>query len=289
MREDAFRLDVGLRIRMSVAVLLSAVLLVAGLAFAVWVVSEGGWAIVAMFLLIAAAGLHKPGRIRGANARPELRQRAEHAVSRLSLVADLTEPETVVKRNEAPLSWTTAVPFRRPRVHFTTGLLERLKDRELEAVAAHELSHLGNRDAVIMTVLAAPGLLVLRGFRETWHEEDSGLRVKAGLVMFGCIYVPPALVFAGLARMVSRHREIAADRGAALLTGSPAALASALRKLSDGLHAIPDRDLRAAAAADVLNVVPARPAHGIARLWATHPPLEDRIERLERLEARLQA
>ena len=77
-------------------------------------------------------------------------------------MADLAEPETVVLRNEAPLSWTSAFPGRRPRVHFTTGLLERLRNRELEAVAGHELSHIGNRDAVIMTILATPGLLVLR-------------------------------------------------------------------------------------------------------------------------------
>ena len=88
-------------------------------------------------------------------------------------------------------------------------------------------------------------------------------------------------------RTVSRHRELGADRGAALITGSPAAMAAALARLSDGLHAIPGRDLRVAE--DVLHVVPAEPASGIARLWATHPPLEDRLWRLERLEARLQA
>ena len=86
MREDAFRLDLGLRIRMSVALLLSAVLLVAGLAFAVWVVLyvERGWAFVFLFFMAALAGVRKPGRHRGANARPEVRRRAEHAVSRVS-------------------------------------------------------------------------------------------------------------------------------------------------------------------------------------------------------------
>jgi Zn-dependent protease with chaperone function len=150
-----------------------------------------------------------------------------------------------------------------------------------------------------------------RGSREVFRP-DLGLRVRVWialglnaalvaavlwvavrllLVPHGWVVVmgPPALASAGLCRIVSRHRELAADRGAALLTGSPAALASALRRLSDGLHAIRDKDLRVVAASDVLHVVPARPAHGIARLWATHPLLDDRIRRLERLEARLQA
>jgi heat shock protein HtpX len=113
--------------------------------------------------------------------------------------------------------------------------------------------------------------------------------IALSVAVLSTLLAVPALLSVGVARIVSRHRELTADQGAALLTGSPAALASALTRLSDGLHAIPDKDLRVAAVSDVLHVVPAKPAHGISRLWATHPPLEDRIRRLERLEARLQA
>jgi len=140
-----------------------------------------------------------------------------------------------------------------------------------------------------MTVLAAPGISVLRVLSRVWHDPAAPFRAKPGLVMFTCILGPPALVSAALARIVSRHRELAADRGAALLTGSPAAMTSALVKLSGGLGGCPKRDLRVAAARDLLHVVPARPAHGIRRLWATHPPLKTRLRQLERLESRLQS
>ncbi len=204
-------------------------------------------------------------------------------------MADLEVPETVIVSDKVPLSWTTALPGRRPHVHVTTGLIRRLGDTELEAVIAHELSHIGNRDAVLMTVLAAPRVLVLRGLRASWNNGDLGLRAKLGVIILAGWFGPLALLSMGLCRIVSRHRELAADRGAALLTGSPAALAAALMRLSENLRAIRGRDLRVAASSDVLHVLPVRPAHGVARLWATHPPLTTRVRELERLERRVQA
>ena len=289
-----FAAGLGLRVRMGVALFLNGVLVAVLVLAAAVVTIKGAWAVVVMFALIALAGA-----VGGRGERTRLRRMNEHearvgeqverVLTRLSMSADMPPPASELIADGAPLSWTTALPFGKPRVHVTTGMASLLPDAELEAVLAHELSHIGNRDAAVMTVLAAPGVFVLRGLRAAWNQPDSGLREKAGLVMFACLYAPPAVISAGLSRIVSRHRELAADRGAALMTGSPAALASALARLSDGLHAIPEKDLRVAAAGDVLHVVPARPAKGITRLWATHPPLEDRIEQLERLETRLQA
>jgi heat shock protein HtpX len=278
---------------MWIALALNGVLLVALTGVAAWLFTvEDGWQIVVLFAGLALAGAVAAPTRRGRRPRQETMRQADELrrrVARLCLVADLPEPAVELVLDDAPLSWTTALPGRRPHLHLTTGMALLLSDAELDAVLAHELSHIGNRDATLMTVLAAPGLFVLRGLRAAWRQPNVGLRAKAGLIMFACIVGPPALVSAGLCRIVSRHRELAADQGAALLTGSPAALASALGRLSDGLHAIPDRDLRVVAAGDVLHIVPAKPAHGIARLWATHPPLQQRIDRLQRLEARLQA
>jgi heat shock protein HtpX len=277
---------------MWIALALNGILLAALLVVAGWLLTvEDGWSFVVLFLGLALAGAFAAPRHRRTRHRQrgEEEDRIRRQIARLCLVADMPKPAIELVLDDAPLSWTTALPRRTPRVRVTTGMALLLSDGELEAVLAHELSHIGNRDAVLMTVLAAPGLFVLRGFRAAWHDANAGLRGKAGLIMFFAFMGPPALASAGLCRMVSRHRELAADRGAALLTGSPAALASALRRLSDGLHGIPDKDLRVIAASDVLHVVPAKPEKGIARLWATHPPLEDRIRRLERLEARLQA
>ena len=278
----------GLRVRMAVALLLNGLLLLALVALAGYLLTvPDGWSLVLFFVFIAFTGAfaERKTRRRRDTRRTERARHIERAVSRLCVAADLPVPATEIIRDGRPLSWTTALPGRPPVVHVTTGMARLLPDAELEAVLAHELSHIGNRDAMLMTVLAAPGVFVLRGLRAGLRDPNAGLRAKAGLVMFACMFAPPALLSAWLSRFVSRHRELAADRGAALLTGSPAALA----RLSDGLHAIPDRDLRVAAASDVLHVVPARPARGIARLWATHPRLEARVHELERLERRLQS
>lgn len=294
-RRGLFEPDLGLRVRMWLALALNGLLLVALLALAVWLLTvENGWSILVFVVFFALFGAtaslgRRRSRPSDPQVEPEAAERAVRAVSRLSLVADLPVPEAVVVPDEAPLSWTTALPGRKPRVHVTTGLLALLSDSEVEAVIAHELSHLGNRDAVVMTVLAAPGVFVLRGLLRAWDDPDFGGLARVGVIMMFGMVATPALASAILCRVVSRHRELAADHGAALLTGSPTALAAALQRLSAGLHAIPDKDLRMAMASDVLHVVPTSPESSVPRFWATHPPLEDRIRRLERIEARLQA
>jgi heat shock protein HtpX len=277
---------------MWVALALNAVFLVALVAGLAWLFVSVFWGPLAVITFV---GLALTGASVGARRWHKYllpRERAAHVervVDRLCLVGDLDKPIVVMIEDDVPLSWTTALPGKRPRLHVTTGMVELLGDAELDAVIAHELSHIGDRDAVLMTVLAAPGVYVLSALRAAWRHPIAE-HWQVGLLILGVTVVAwPAFVSAGLSRIVSRYRELAADQGAALLTGSPAALASALARLSDGLHAIPEKDLRVAAAGDVLHVVPAKPARGIARLWATHPPLAARIEQLERLEARLQA
>jgi heat shock protein HtpX len=282
-----FSAGLGLRVRMAVALAVNAALLCGLLALAYWLMFvDDGWSIVVlavMFALIGALRVGKDGR--RSTGRVDI-ERAERAVGRLCVVADMPAPDVRGVRDGPPNSWTTALPNRHPRIHVTRALLRRLDDRELEAVLAHELSHIANRDAVLMTVLAAPGVYVLRGLRVSW--QDAPFRAKPGLLMFGALLGAPAVLSAGAARIVSRQRELAADRGAALLTGSPAAMTSALLKLSGEVAAIPRQDLRLHAARDLLHVVPVRPERGIARLWATHPRLSTRVSELERLERRLQ-
>jgi heat shock protein HtpX len=272
---------------MVVALAVNVVLLAGLLALAIRLLFvEDGWSIVVLAVVFAvsgAFGARKHGRkLRG---RVDAK-RAERAVSRLSVVADVPVPDVRGVRDGPPLSWTTALPRRQPRIHVTRALLRRLDDRELEAVLAHELSHIANRDAVLMTVLAAPGIYVLRGLRLSW--QDAPLHAKPGLFIFAALLAVPAVLSAGAARIVSRQREFAADHGAAVLTGSPAAMASALLALSGDVAGIPKEDLRLHAARDLLHVVPVRPERGIARLWATHPRLATRVRELERLEQRVQ-
>jgi heat shock protein HtpX len=288
-----FSAGLALRIRMYVALALNAAYLAVLLFWAVSLALTGrvGLTIVGLFALLAVVGAYRGWALEQPrwSRDPVDVTRAERVVARLSAVADIPVPEVRGEHDGPPLSWTTALPRRRPRIHVTQALLERLDDAELEGVLAHELSHIANRDAVLMTVLAAPGISVLRGLRLWWSSTDSPIAGKIGVLLYGWWFAIPAIVPAALARIVSRHRELAADRGAALLTGSPSRIASALLRVSQELAVIPRRDLRRAAANDLLNVVPVRPERGIRRLWATHPRLTTRVRELERLESRLQA
>jgi heat shock protein HtpX len=280
----------GLRLRMYVALVLNVLLLVALLALAAWLLTTGAWPFLVfagVFALVGVFGLNADQRKRDKEAVDV--ERATRIVERLCALADIPVPEVHGEHDGPPLSWTTAAPARRPKIHVTRALLETLYDAQLEAVLAHELSHIANRDATLMSVLAAPGVYVLRGMRTTWNDPNSIIQSKFATVLYGAFFIVPAAISAAFARIVSRHRELAADRGAAMLTGSPAAVASALVRVSAVIARIPSRDLRIAATNDLLNVVPVRPEVGIARLWATHPPLTTRVRELERLEQRLQA
>jgi heat shock protein HtpX len=208
----------------------------------------------------------------------------------LRMAIALVPPETRAERDVVPLSWTYNTPGKRPRVDVTTGMLDVVSPEELEAVVAHEITHVRNRDSLVMTILSAPSTWILRGSRRMWEMRHEDWRKGAAAVCFGWYCVPFAALLALMTYVVSRHRELAADRGAAILTGSPARVAAVVTRLSGGIHALPTRDLRLAAGADAFHLLPARKSEpsGIARLWATHPRLETRLAQLERLEHDLQ-
>ena len=206
-------------------------------------------------------------------------------VERLCLAADIPKPVIVLERERIPNSWVVSLGRGRTRLHLTQGLLDRLSPSELEGVIAHELAHVAQRDAVVMTVVGGPSAALVAG----------GSHVGSGggwwPLMAGCLV---ALVIGWLGslgtRLLSRYRELSADAGAAALTGNPAALASALMAVSDGLRTIPKADLREAAARDAFHLLPVGAGKGWHRtLPGTHPSLRTRLARLERMEARLQA
>lgn len=218
------------------------------------------------------------GRRLTASEAPEL-----HAiVERLCVVADLAKPALVLDRQAMPNSWIEGTRRGGFRLHLTAGLLDLLEPHELEAVVAHELAHVANRDAAVMTVVGGPGEALLSGgarvASQGWWPLMLGGAVAASIGWVGTLG----------GRALSRYREFAADAAAVRMTGNPAALASALMKVSDGLVTIPEEDLRKAAAVDAFHLLPARDASQCL-LPATHPPLRARIERLERLERALQA
>jgi heat shock protein HtpX len=205
-----------------------------------------------------------------------------HAIlERLCVLADLPKPTLVLDSRPMPNSWIEGTKRGGFRLHLTQGLLDLLEPRELEAVIAHELAHVVNRDAAVMTVVGAPGEALLAG----------GVRVASQgwfpIVVGGVIASGIGWVGTYGTRHLSRYREYAADAGAVALTGSPVALASALMKVSDGLVAMPKRDLREASLHDAFHLLPVSREQPFG-LPDTHPPLRARIERLERLERSLQ-
>lgn len=243
-----------------------------------------GVGIVAAFGIFRAIDARRQDdsqRVLGANEAPELRA----IVERLCVVGDLPRPDIVLDAERQPNSWVIDAPGRAPRLHVTQGLLDTLDPAELEAVVAHELSHVANHDATVMTVVGLPGSVLLegasRGARGFWFWQIGAL--VAGAIGY---------VASGGTHALSRYRELSADRGAAALTGRPSALASALLKVSGELERLPTRDLRVAAGRDAFNLVAVERDHG--RGWRgglghTHPPIENRIAALERLEQRMQA
>jgi heat shock protein HtpX len=210
--------------------------------------------------------------------------RCREAIEPLCVVASVPEPEVVVAAEQVPLSWTLARRTHRPTIFVTSGLVDAASDEELVAVLAHELSHIINRDAVLMTAIAGVPSAMLRAARAArtrgiWFAYTTG-----------AMYTLPALLPLWTSRIFSRYRELAADRGAALLTGAPSSVAAALMHFSGDLKAIPVRDLRAAGISDLFHFLPARreEPHGLARMWSTHPRLEVRLAQLDRLETELQ-
>ncbi len=238
---------------------------------------------------IALYAMH--GREVTAAEAPEL-----HAtIDRLCALADMPKPKVAIADTDVPNAFATGRTPKRALVCVTTGLQRRLTPPELEAVLAHELSHVAHRDVTVMTVASFLGVLAGMLTRVSLHmgmmgggrrgkDDKSGMIFLLVLVVSAVVY---ALSFL-LIRALSRYRELSADRSGAILTGAPAALASALQKISGQMAAIPSRDLREAEPFNAFFFAPAlSPGLTLSSLFSTHPPLEKRLEQLGRISVEL--
>ena len=215
-------------------------------------------------------------------------------VERLCAMADLPKPRIAVVPTDVPNAFATGRNPKNSVVAVTEGLWARLSKPEIEGVLAHELSHIGNRDVAIMTVssfFAMVAALLMRiglfgGMFGGGGRDRSG-GPPIWLIMFLVSMVTYVVSYV-LILMISRYREYAADRGAALITGRPSALASALVRISENMQRIPTQDLREAERMNAFFIVPTSVKGAIQSLFSTHPPMEKRIERLQQLETQLQ-
>jgi heat shock protein HtpX len=241
---------------------------------------------------IALFAMH--GRIVTREQAPKL----HGVIDRLCAMADLPKPQVAVAQSDIPNAFATGRNPSHAVVCVTSGLLRRLDEGELEAVLAHELSHVAHRDVAVMTVASFLGviagivtrLLFWTGLFGGFGGGRGGRRGNAAIIEMGMMLFSMVVYFISflLVRTLSRYRELAADRSGAILIGQPARLASALRKVTGEISRIPTKDLRAAEHFNAFYFAPALTrGTSVATIFATHPSLQVRLDQLAKLEAEM--
>jgi heat shock protein HtpX len=209
-------------------------------------------------------------------------------IERLCIQADLPKPKIAVADTDMPNAFALGRSQKSATVCATTGIMRVLSPSELEGVMAHELSHVKHRDVLIMTIasfFASLAAIMLQfGFFFGGDGDDDNPSILVVLLVSFLVYVISFFLMMAL----SRYREFAADRGAAIVTGRPSALSSALVKLSGAMQTVPTNDLREAERMNAFFIVPASVKGSLQNIFSTHPPMEKRIERLQQLERQLQ-
>jgi heat shock protein HtpX len=290
MRRKSFGRDAGLSTRMFLTMFLLGALYVG---FFVVMISLFKIGIVPMILILgglaflqyytsdkialAASG----AKVVGPDEAPQL-----HAmVDRLCAMADLPKPRVAVIPTDVPNAFATGRSPKRAAVAVTEGLWNRLEPREVEGVLAHELSHIANRDVAVMTIASFFSMLaaflmrmgMFAGMFGGDRNREGG--APAFLIMLVVSLVTYVISYL-LILMISRYREFAADRGAAVITGAPENLMSALQKIASDMTRIPQRDLRQVEGMNAFFIIPTSVKSSIGELFLTHPPLEKRLARL---------
>src|SRR6478735_6846014 len=287
--------DTGLQARMALTLFLLGalyvVLIVALLAAgtgAVLVAVIAGGLLLAQFFVSDKLALHAMG---AREVTPAEAPQLHAMIDRLCVQADLPKPRVAVAQTSMPNAFALGRSPKSATVCATTGIMDLLSPAELEGVMAHELTHVQNRDVLVMTLASffatIAAYIVQFGFFFGGSSDDDDNPSPSFMVLLLVSVVVYVVSFV-LMQALSRYREFAADRGAALITGRPSALASALVKISGGMARIPQKDLRASQEMNAFFIFPAGLGKGIGGLFSTHPPMEKRIAALGRLEAQLQ-
>jgi heat shock protein HtpX len=287
MKRRAYGRDAGLSARMLLTGGLLGLLYVVFAAVLISVLDVG---IVPMVLIVFAmaffqyytsdklALMASGAKVVQPDQAPEL-----HAmVERLCAMADLPKPKVAVIPTDVPNAFATGRSPKHAAVAVTEGLWRRLEPREIEGVLAHELAHIANRDVLIMTL--ASFFAMLAGLLSRWaFFFGGGDRREGGPPVWLIVLVVSIVTYFLsyiLIRTISRYREYAADRGAALVTGAPEYLMSALQKIASQMTMIPQRDLREVESMNAFFIIPTNVKASVGQLFATHPPLEKRLARL---------
>jgi heat shock protein HtpX len=294
-----FPRDRGLQTRMlftlfllgAIYVAFAGILFAAGAGVGILVLALAGFSLAQLFLSDKLALASMGAKIVSPAEAPGL-----HAmIERLCIQADLPKPRIAIADSDVPNAFAMGRSQKTAVVCATTAIIETLEPHELEGVLAHELTHVKNRDVMIMTVasfFASIAAMITQfgfyfggAFGGGGDDDDSGPAFIVVLLASLAVYVISYFLMLAL----SRYREFGADRGAALITGRPSALSAALLKLSGAMQRVPDQDLRQAERMNAFFIVPTSVKKSVHTLFMTHPPMEKRIEALERMESQLQA
>jgi heat shock protein HtpX len=221
---------------------------------------------------------------------PQLHDVIERIIAR----NNLPKPKIAVINTRMPNAFATGKGKRSSVVAVTTGLLDLLDTEELEGVLAHELTHIRNRDVLVLTLASlfstVAWYLMQFGFYSGGMGYGYGYGGRdrnnaGGLAIVVIVAMLTWVISFVVIRAISRYREFAADRGSAQMTGKPAKLANALMKISGNMHRMPTKDLRQAEGLNAFFIIPAASGSTIVNLFSTHPPVEKRIEKLMEMEA----
>jgi heat shock protein HtpX len=292
-QRTVFPRDTGLQLRMVLTLFLLGLLYVvfvgvlfaAGAGAGIMVVVIAGLTLAQLFLSdkigLAAMGAKE--------VSPEEAPGLHAMIERLCIQADLPKPKIAVADTSVPNAFAMGRSQKSATVCATTGIMRTLSPSELEGVMAHELSHVKNRDVLIMTIVSffasVASMIMQFAFFFGGDDDEGGAPVLVILAVSALVYMLSFFLMLAL----SRYREFAADRGAALITGRPSALSSALVKISGAMETVPTHDLREAERMNAFFIVPASVKGSLRTLLSTHPPMEARIARLQQLEASLQS
>jgi heat shock protein HtpX len=297
MERKAYGRDRGLSARMFGTMFLLGLLYVVFFVVLINLFDVGIWFAVVLIGALAFVQYYTSDKIALAASRakvvtPEQAPELHAMVDRLCAMADLPKPKVAVIPTDVPNAFATGRNPKHSAVAVTEGLWRRLEPREVEGVLAHELSHIGNRDVAIMTVASFFAMVAAFITRmAVWSGMMGGDRNREGgapvFLIVLAVSIVTYVVSYVLILALSRYREFAADRGAALLTGAPEQLMSALQKIASQMTRIPQRDLRELEGMNAFYIVPTNVKQTIGQLFMTHPPLEKRLERLGAIAAEM--
>ncbi|HEY6834997.1 MAG TPA: zinc metalloprotease HtpX [Gaiellaceae bacterium] len=297
MKRKAYGRDAGLTMRMLLTSFLLGLLYV-GFALVLFYVFNAG--LFLMLVIVVGLGVFQyftsdKLALRASGAKvvtPEEAPQLHAMIERLAAMAELQKPRVAIVDTDVPNAFATGRNQKHAVVAVTRGLWERLDEKEIEGVLAHELTHIANRDVLVMTV--ASFFAMLAALLTRWglyagmfggfggSRDNNNNSVPVWLIVIAVSFVTYILSWI-LIRTISRYREYAADRGSALITGAPEYLMSALQKISSQMTLIPQKDLREVEGMSAFFIIPTSLKGSISELFMDHPPLEKRLAALEEI------